>query len=514
MVCKIQISNDVPPNEKLAAAEDPAGEDNHSRDSDSSSASSLGEPPSAAFLVPSDGSIFSRPLSDEGQGGNPGCSDGRENFYERVISRSGISCRFNSSRTVRLRLLLSASAQNSLLRIHTHNSSDSEANQGEMADEMQCTSISQTTLIHNVGFFLRLHVTYLQSLSHTEYVANHSIALTILPPPAQLPEVDSSVDAAYRKKHDQPPAKTVRHEDTDLYPQEVDENHAGPSAYHPNAPPPPFDDAPPPFSYMITESAASSRLPTFLESENELNIPIEEHPVNGTLSFPQNESSHIEGEGVLFGFPASEQYDGHSDEMRRALTPPPAIDMSQNDTDVTELIDLFNHSQRVLDSLDAPFDQGRVSTEADGTLPPPPPPMDDPSDPPPSIDSDYRTRVSEPPPPIDSHYRLPSSSPPVIVNFPTPSVNNDPFHGELQSSIRDSSEGHLAQSLSPHRSDNIVTDSVRTPDMTTDADGMSLPSPSAQAPPPYLNSMNMDEQEGQVTHPPPYMDLLPSASHT
>ena len=51
----------------------------------------------------------------------------------------------------------------------------------------------------------------------------------MLPPPAPLPEVEQSIDEAYQKKHDRPPARTVREDEHDSAPRYF-EGEAGPSA--------------------------------------------------------------------------------------------------------------------------------------------------------------------------------------------------------------------------------------------------------------------------------------------
>ena len=104
--------------------------------------------------------------------------------------------------------------------------------------------------------------------SHTERVSTVSLPLRILPPSAPLPEVEPSIDEAYHKKHDRPPARTVRQDDD----VEVPQYEAGPSVTA--GAPPPFEEreAPPPFwsTEAEAEASTSTRLPTFLESEHEI----------------------------------------------------------------------------------------------------------------------------------------------------------------------------------------------------------------------------------------------------
>jgi len=153
------------------------------------------------------------------------------------------------------------------------------------------------------------------------------------------------------------------------------------------------------------------------------------------------------GEGVEFGFPASEQFDGHSDVVQRSASP--TIVMSTTDADLVEMAvndEVENALGRVL-ALDQHHD---IETNNEQLPPPPPPPaMDDPSDPPPSIDSEFRSPVmSLPQQPTEStRLHAPPNEPPV-----------------------------------------------------QSADG--------QAPPPYLIP-DADRDQGQVARPPPYVDLVP-----
>ncbi|TDL28412.1 hypothetical protein BD410DRAFT_780911 [Rickenella mellea] len=303
----------------------------------------------------------------------------------------------------------------------------------------------------------------------------------MLPPPAPLPEVEPSLDAAYLKKHDRPPTKTVRREDADVA-YEFEENQAGPSALS-NGAPPPFDDAPPPFFSTIPEASTSSRLPTFLESESEVLVPDDDHPSAPTNLPPHPNRLQVAGEGSLFGFLQVDQYDGHSDEMQRSSTPPPTLEMAQDDADVTGLAGLLTQPAQTLNALDLSLENDGRGDQGD-LQPPPPPPMDDPLDPPPSIDSEYRSSASDPPPSIDSDFVAPGGghmSPPRLGS-PSPSRHAEP----------------------PPALDNPPTEISRTPVPTT--------SPS-HAPPPYLIPANLEQhQHDSVTHtrPPPYVDFMPS----
>ncbi|KAF7306743.1 ARID domain-containing protein [Mycena indigotica] len=292
--------------------------------------------------------------------------------YQTVIARSGASCRFHSSRPVKLRFLLHQPAP-SESPLDAHSSLPTEF--GLMESDAECASITQLTLLHSVTFQLNIHTSFVDMSSHTERVSTISIPVIILAPPAPLPEVAPSMDAAYSKKHDRPPARTVRYEDSDHSAPRYSLGEAGPSAA-----PPPFEerDAPPPFFPSAAEASSSSRLPTFLESENEFIMP----PSDNHSTLPPTDPTVV-GEGTQFGFSAGEQFDGHSEDMQRSSTPPPTMEMAST------------------------VHESEQATGEANDLPPPPPALDDPSDPPPSIDSEFRSPDHPPSPPSEP----PPSSP-------------------------------------------------------------------------------------------------------
>ncbi|KAI0048346.1 hypothetical protein FA95DRAFT_1539863 [Auriscalpium vulgare] len=367
--------------------------------------------------------------------------------YKTVISRSGAMCRFHSSRPVQLRFLLHQSSPASSPADTTRPLPSGEF--GISGSDTECASISQSTLLHSTAFRIRIHATFRNMSNHTERVSTIAIPISFLPPPAPLPEVEESVDSAYHKKHDRPPTRTIRSEDAEAAPH-YEQGQAGPSGA-----PPPFEerDAPPPF---FSEPSTSTRLPTFLESEQEVFVPGAEAGAVATArrSLPQY---LIDGEGVLFGFPASAQFSGHSDDVERAPTPPPTLEMATRDANVTELAGInLESSAHAMQALGLALQQ--ADEAASGEHPPPPPPMDDPLDPPPSIHSEYRSREGVP------HQMVGISS--VASNAPV---------------------------LPPPR-----------------AAGSLRPTSLANAPPPYLIPETDGENE-QVTRPPPYVDLMPSA---
>ncbi|KIJ21615.1 hypothetical protein PAXINDRAFT_63877 [Paxillus involutus ATCC 200175] len=360
--------------------------------------------------------------------------------YRTVVSRSGASCRFHTSNPIRLRFVLHQASPSASPPDHPR--SQPEIDYAYVDNDSQCTSITQTTLLHKVSFLLNVHISFVDTASRTERRYTIPIPVNIVPLPAPLPEVEEWMDAAYQKKHDRPPLRTVRQEDTDISAPLYHEGEAGPS-YTQNVAPPPFEegDVPPP-PFFPSEASTSTGLPTFQESEDEIYIPTnaEEHFVT-----PMTETAII-GEGVIFGFTSSQQFDGHSNTLHRTATPPPSVEQAAQDPDVTDLVDLAQPCRAL----------GLVLEEQP---PPPPPPLDDPSDPPPSIDSAFRS---------------PTSRGAVQAN-PSAAVPHHPFTRMRHDSLSPPSE-IMDQSASD-----------------------------VHAPPPYLTP---NDQE-QVTRPPPYMDFIP-----
>lgn len=363
--------------------------------------------------------------------------------YRVVIARSGGSCRFHSSRSIKLRFVLHQNSSSS--------PSDSRTNLERMESDIDTALITQSTVLHTVSFLIKVHISFVDTSSQTERVSTMIIPITILPPHATLPEVSPALDDAYQKKHDRPPTRTVRAEEADPLVPHYSEGEAGPSM-HSHGAPPPFDDrdAPPPFSPSILE-ASTSGLPTFQESEREIILPDSSH-------FPEDYPAQltIPGEGTVFGFPPGEQFDGHSEDMQRPSTPPPTLEMASRDTDLTALTDQSSHV--TIETMNLAMDQHDDVLQTPEHLPPPPPPaMDDPSDPPPSIDSDFRS------PPLAPQ----SSSPP-------------PDHSPM------------------------VYLEVSLPEMGGPAPTMG--STQGTAPPPYLNPETHTVETVQVMRPPPYVD--------
>ncbi|KAF8225041.1 hypothetical protein L208DRAFT_1308081 [Tricholoma matsutake] len=336
--------------------------------------------------------------------------------YKAVIARSGASCRFHSSRPVQLRFVLHQPLPSSSPTNFSPAQPDGEY--AHLGSDAECALITQTTVLHSVSFWLNISISFVDTFTHRERISNISIPLTILAPSAPLPEVSQATDEAYHKKHDRPPAKTVRHDELDHAVPHYSEGQAGPSML-PNGAPPPFEDrdAPPPFFSSEAEASTSTGLPTFLESESEFIIPGD---ADTNVLANSDASVSIPGEGMEFGFPPSHQFDGHSEDMQQSPTPPPTLEMATRDTDLTSLADI-QRPGHTMEALGLRLEHHSQSES--GERPPPPPAMDDPSDPPPLIDSAFRspdiTRRTSPSPPGHSSY--PSAPPPYLV----PENHND-----------------------------------------------------------------------------------------
>lgn len=371
--------------------------------------------------------------------------------YRVIIARSGASCRFHSSRPIQLRFVLHQNSAGS--------PSDSQTDVGRTESDVESPLITQTTLFHSVSFHIKVHISFVDTSNQTERISTMSIPITILPPPAPLPEVSQSLDDAYQKKHDQPPAKTIRQEELDPSIPHYSEGEAGPSMLSSVAPPP-FEerDAPPPFFVSAFEASSSSRLPTFQESENEIFLPDTNDHMN-EVSFPRE----IAGEGTEFGFSSEQQFDGHSEDMQRSSTPPPTLEMASRDTNLTSLTDQPGHV--AIEALNLVLDHREdIGHGVEERPPPPPPAMDDPSDPPPSIDSDFRS-------PAIARQISPSHSPPPMQSS---------YHHQSDSTLRLQTS---APTLAPAESHT------------------------SRAPPPYLIPHNHHQSENdQVIRPPPYVD--------
>ena len=433
--------------------------------------------------------------------------------HESSITRSGSACRFHSTKPIRLRLLIRNVASTDY---PTPLDSDLNYNPAE-DDDANCASITQATVFHSIQFRVQVRVTLLQMSTHVEKAYSIPIPITIIPSPAPLPEVDPSLDVAYRKKHDRPPAKTVRREDSDQYVDDDDSmrtGQAGPSAV---IAPPPFEDAPPPFSSTLTgqisgiPSTSTSRLPTFLESEAEIIFPSDDHPIAASASVPPIAlmQGPTEGEGISFGFTAAEQYDGYSysDDpigITQEVDPPPPIQSSLDDTDTHGISRLEIHEgecavdsvtfENTEDGVNVSMGSITILHSEDSELPPPPPLLDDPSDPPPSIDIDFRAPLNAVG--VDPNINLPSGG-----------------HGlrRMPSNALTSSDA----SPTTHEHQPLIQDALieadEQPRVSTTRDTGPL------APPPYLNPVTFQNPDthtdvDNAVGPPPYVDFVSNIS--
>lgn len=439
-----------------------------------------------------------------------------------TFTRSGAAARFHSSRPVRLRFLLHAAATPSTPLYHPLDASNEQGD----------CPVSQHTVLHNISFALEVFASFLlhpptpadrpptsTSNSHsqtTESLTTLRVPLTILPPraPCTSPEQEiistneADLEAHYRKKFDKPPERTIRESDADT--AVGSSGGAGGSA----AAPPPFEEAPPPF---VEGNAGNGPTegglpPTFSESQNSAVAPAarvpgyaeadEPGPVanggDGTAAVLEDPDTLLaaEGEGVTFGFRPEEQFDGLEGDTAgeiRSASPPPPIERSAEDADVTAFAELAQGGRSALVEaliVAEGMGMGREATveglaaiamvEND-----PAPPFDfpdDPTDPPPGIDAAFSTTaggvVSEdhgPPPPT------------------------------IEESDRDMAALARVTSRDGHGQRSV---SITSP--MTAVDGH---------PPPYLNN-HPDEAEGShppgthehgaaVGGPPPYVDLVP-----
>jgi neural Wiskott-Aldrich syndrome protein len=375
--------------------------------------------------------------------------------YRNVVAQTGASCRFHSIKPVRLRFVLHQPAHSDSLLGFQADFPPTPSFHHHPEEGMGFPPITQMTLLHSVTFRINIHISFVDMTTHMERISTVSIPIVIIALPAPLPEVEDSLEVAYQKKHDRPPARTVRYDDTESSAPHYDEGAAGPSFLNTGAPPP-FEerDAPPPFFSHAAESSTAGRLPTFLESEAEIIVPQDDQRPLTEQSPPP---AMIAGEGEQFGFPASQQFDGHSEDiLQRSSTPPPTLEMATMDTNVTGLADI-DRQEHVMDALNMALEQRDEGVA--GEHPPPPPAMDDPSDPPPSIDSDFR---SPGPPRQSPSPRLVASTPPTGL-VPPPA----------RPGVESPSESH--------------------------------------APPPYLIP-DVESDQAHVTRPPPYMDWVTAGS--
>jgi len=373
------------------------------------------------FQSYSGGSTSEKPYSaDDAQR-----DDEDDESWRTPIAKTGAACRFHETRTVKLRLLLrlpSADLEPGAV--------STGSGEGSTAESPDCGLITQSTLLGSTEFKLLVSASFISSRESRERVMSLSIPITILPPQAPASDIDPSLDAAYRKKHDRPPLRTTRHPQAESS-FTPDEGEAGPSGQAP----PPFEDAdiPPPFS--SAESHLNAHPPTFVESQADLT---DFQVYNDQMLHSQQQSTvqyAPEGEGVLFGFPASEEFDGT---QNPGVTPTP-FQIGSNAQSPRSTQTLTPHLR-----VSRNPDTEELSTH--GSLPPG---IDDPSDPPPAIDVAYiappsgeRTMQLDPPPPphsVEDPHPIRTSPPPVgprhATNAAPPPYLNPPTDSEPRNSV-------------------------------------------------------------------------------
>lgn len=157
--------------------------------------------------------------------------------FRTVIARSGASCRFHSSRPVKLRFVLRQPPVSGSPSDFAVNLPSREY--GQLDSDAECPSVTQQTLLHSVTFQLNVHISFVDMFTRRERISVLSVHIVIIPSSAPLPEVSQSIDAAYQKKHDQPPVKTVRQDDIEYLVPHYSQGEAGTSILLTTAPPHP-----------------------------------------------------------------------------------------------------------------------------------------------------------------------------------------------------------------------------------------------------------------------------------
>ena len=447
----------------------------------------------------------------------PGCTSG--SIHRSTFTRSGAAARFHSSRPVRIRLVLHAAAAPSTPLYHPLDSSNEQGD----------CPISQHTVLHNIMFALEVHASFLShsrppadrpststSISHgqtTESTTTLNVPLTILPPRAPWQSAEQEIistneadlEVHYRKKFDKPPERTIRASDENAV--VGSSGGAGGSA---SILPPPFEEAPPPFVEGNTGNGPTEGglPPTFLESQRAAVAPGAVIPGYAEAEEPAPAATSIdvaaavledpdsllaaEGEGVTFGFRSEDQFDGLEGDTTggiRSTSPPPPIERSAEDADVTAFAELAQGERAAL--VEALIVAEGMAMGRDATVEglgmvenDPAPPFDfpdDPTDPPPGIDAAFSTTAGG------------------VVN-----EDRGPPPPTIEESDRDMAALARVTSM-----DGCSQRSVSIPSPMTAVDGR---------PPPYLTSHpgeaerphppSAHEHGPVVGGPPPYVDLV------
>lgn len=375
-----------------------------------------------------------------------------EHTHLTVLRRSGAACRFHSSRPIKLRLVLHdnngpAASENITQSTLLHH----------ISFHIQCTVSYTSTSEHNSpASSITIPVVILPPAAPSQegdysqevdsaYRKKHD------PPPTQTNRVhdgEGSSDLPAFEDHRvgssssastslPPPLSRLRYLSNGFQPPPSFSEASASTSF--GAEPPSFDD--PTHLEQETFSTTSYQeirqpdadgepqsdsrggLPSFIESENESARAYASASASGS-SQPQprdqqhpsssfsywapeigtdRQALHFAGEGDLFGFPPSEQYDGISHSMmqtdgldaQRGTSIIAAMSGGgrEDGSAVSTLITAGDLpppgiEESIAAAVSAAFaaEVGSSTPDSDGIVPPPPPALDDPSDPPPSID--------------------------------------------------------------------------------------------------------------------------------
>ncbi|KZO93480.1 hypothetical protein CALVIDRAFT_539930 [Calocera viscosa TUFC12733] len=419
---------------------------------------------------------------DFGQGSSS--ADGTA--HTTIMSRSGAACRFHSSRPVRVRLVLHP------LSLSAEVTASGRQPLGFAQDQREtegCATITQTTLLHSVSFYLMIRIGFIASngTDRGEVSIEQTLPITMLP---GLAPVEEDVTASqYSKKHDKPPERTYRYDDA---------APSGSGAEEVEGAAPPFNEldaapvelstpdasAPPPF---FSDLPSTSHPPSFQEAQSSYPVGTSTSGAMGlniaewSTADPNQTILRIPGEGEQFGFAYEDIYDGFGDgsrtpppplstaEAEEPPPPPPEIVLTDEDVSGAQFTQLLTQTVQRL--------QAMIDTANGAEAPPPPPAMDDPMDPPPAIDDAFRPVM-----PAQHQPRVTVPRAPVVEETATPATPPPPHEDAPLADIR--------------------------------------PTQSAAAPPPYLvqppvqpaganphrqSLLNTDQQDGHG--PPPYSDF-------
>ncbi|QRV90806.1 hypothetical protein RhiJN_18824 [Ceratobasidium sp. AG-Ba] len=404
----------------------------------------IGEPDMSMFASPPPTAGFEKGSSMQMQQSQLSASSSTSpggSVHSAIVTRSGAPARLHPTRTVRVRLVLHG------LSHDPHADIQSEENTHEV-----CASISQTTLMHDVSFHVILRASFL--VDGQEQTFKGRIPVTIIPRVAPQVEVPDDLGHAYMKKHDRPPARTVRAEDADHGegpstgpPPAFEDGSITPIAGAESAAPPPFVEGPGPYgppplepsssqlpTFHESESRANangsitpggSRLPTFFESESaaaaaaaspsrEQILPPAPSGTFGEWAQTGNEESGMElvfpGEGSSYGFRPQDEFDGLTLGLgsgEQGLPTDPGVSHPHADAVLSPdiLADINSDPPPPLTPVGADAVSNlamrlqllaAASSDPNESAPPPPPPMDDPADPPPGINDHFRQNSAHP----------------------------------------------------------------------------------------------------------------------